>query len=879
MVLAMVFSLGAFGTFSVSAVETDYETSPSLITGIVLTQPTAVASLATYVTFTYTAAAKEPVATAPTITPNLVDTKGLYLDLVTETLINVHVSINGAEAVAIEGFNIGGKWKAGEPSDKDIAGLLKKGGKIILTDHFDAATKLPTVGVTAVAASGTTEAVEKVEGGSLWTLAATVQPAAKAPKYIVDYKLYEDKTGATTGKWTLKEKGKTTALTADQFSKLMVAVSDDGKTPTDLTVETTGTGTAAVDAGENLWGYFPTLPNTDPALNVLPIDGTKATSKTYLVKIAPYVSGDKAYPGTPASKVKVVSQQAAPKLKVDLKKDQIKLKAGQSIFFGTTSTYAAAEGAGADYVITEATAAVGATAAVPGLKATDDFPIADGVINSTSILTATGGFFAAAPNTGVLDFAKGKKDVIDLAGFLGEEETYIFAWTTATDKKPASVKQVIVGPVRQLLGDGELAVDKGKAKAAKTLEFYDTVKKKWGNLPKFEKAGTAQVRLKATKDAAASQVGTLTVAYGVYNPEVDTAKQKRGITAAKYTGPAYDGKLTLTAPGTTTKEGGLYTASTIVAPGTFTLKNAAGGADPTITTDYTILWTLAKKGTGANAGDLAFGGTNSDTSLIPVLTANSTKSDEYTLTGTVSLNTAGANYAKYAKYASISNLVYTVSFKVDAAPPTLKSATSYELDSTGKILTIEMSEDVKGSGADGALQAADVTLTKPLPADNAATVEIVGSKIIIKYTDAIDLNSQTPATNVVEVTLTSGIRDLAGNQVDASGIDIEYKGTKAYTLTGGTTTAAGAAAGNTRVSVLPTKFDASDSTTTFVYVLGSASVTPVGVNVGDTIQGTPLTINTDIPVGSSTYLTIYEVKDGNKIVGLQSISIASTIGT
>ncbi|GHU35381.1 hypothetical protein FACS1894105_03990 [Clostridia bacterium] len=883
MVLAMVFSLGILGAMTASAALTPAEkatldSSPAFLAGIETEYPESEAFPlpVTTIGFKYTAAAINPdtdvdktvAGTTPVPVINVgahADTErdavtglGLYFDLVTETLVNTKAGTtpgSTAELLAIDAYSIdnGAKWIAGAPDEKAIANLIKKGGTLILTDHYDAALKGPAKGQVAVkddpATTEKDEGKENIDGGSKWVLAAAIQPAPKAPKYVLNYKIYEDQTGNSPGYWTLTAaKGAKVPLSDAVFSKLQIAYADKGKTPLDLANDITNNDEYKWTLGEQLWGYFPFGEyELSGAISVFPTPaGSKPDKRVYLVRTAPYVDGTKAYPGSPAQKISVVDQQAAPKLKVDLKKDQLKLKAGQTVFFaGEAEEVDFPEGktlytqpeldillGQEGWIIpptlkTKGTQITTFFESVVGENVTDELKVAATYGEDeevfTQILKGVKGLIPAVQGAGVVDFAKGNKDVVDLEKFLTEDKTYIVAWTNATEKKPASTKLILEAPARQLLGDVTVASTKGKVKPEKIYEFFDTAKGKYGTVPKITSALTGvKARIKATNDAAASRPGIFSAAWGIYNPDDDAKKQKKGVTTAQIAGYPYNGRLALTAPSTTAegkvdganyiKADGLY--NTFPATDSFSLLNV-GLIDPDTetladiagATGTSIAWTLT--GGPTTPANKAVITTATENSYQPVINGaaaggqaiTAANDGKYTLTALVTLNAdATKGYvaaANYLKYASASTLTYSVSFTLDkTAPAVAKIGTGANqkddivMSPDGQTLTIKLSEPVKGSGEDGAFVIGNATDVTPvgdilftIPAYTSDVASVTGhgtNTIVITFKTAIVLSEIQPEDTGVKITLANTITDLAGNALTEK--EIEFVGTQGVVL-------------------------------------------------------------------------------------------------
>ncbi|GHU34481.1 hypothetical protein FACS1894105_01320 [Clostridia bacterium] len=880
MVLAMVFSLGAFTVMPASAealtgadaAQQDATKSLANQTGIQILPGSASAvaqAKITTVGFTYEANAVNP-QTDTTKNPGTDGTftaasspaaaYGLYFDLVSEKLVNLKAGTGTVKFLpTIGGYSLdgGSTWKTGAPDDKAITSLLKKGGTLVLTDIADSKGK-PKEGVVGVEKTDTEPAVTAVIGGSTWTLNAVVTPQnnGKAPKFAVNYLLGADLTGATSGKWVLTaNKGATEGLAAEELAKLSIAYSTDGKTPIDLTSPATG-----ADTRKDLWGYFP----ADGGIKVFETNaGSKPLKRTYLVRYAPYVEEGVAYPGTPAQKIGVVDQQAEPKVKIDLKKDQLKLKVGQTAFFGEllpSDATKAAVTATDSAVYTDATdgskiklTTAGANAYVAtapkatetldkGVYITDDFAKdGEGAVTGVEV---EDGAYAAVSGAGVLALVKGDKNPVSLKNVLTEEATYIFVWTVANEKKPASVKQVIKAPARQIAKDEAVPTATGKLRADKKWEFWDESKAKWGNAPKLNgEVSDIIVRLKATKELPASREGVFSAAWGIYNEGAKT--EKEGVTSAKINSYNYNGKLVLTAPDPTTnglvdgtnyiKNGGLY--STALATDAFKLLNVGlatpvdaftSGTTGAIAPGVSIKWTLKADKLANTASGVAATLTTNNAAK-PVIALNSTAKNSdgtYTLSAEVKLEDKNAPLAaaNFLRYKAASTLNYSVKFTLDSTPPALdttKGASNgssgklgYEIDKDGKVVTIYFTEEIKGTGADGAINLSadgsgvgDITWTAPAFASDVATAEISGKTLKLTLKTPIDLKEIHTSVNAFDIVLKNTITDLAGNALE-SAQDVEISGTGEYPKVTGTFTA-----GN--LSLDGTKGDNSDDVGTF----------------------------------------------------------------
>ncbi len=428
---------------------------------------------------------------------------------------------------SISAFSIDGgtKWKAGTPSDKDIKKLFDKGGVLALTNDYDTKAKAPNKGVSFKAAvmedDGTTvktEAVEYVPSAVLIKF-DKIDPRATAPKLAVNYTIYKDDTGKTNGAWTVVEKGKTAEYAVNT---LAIAAPADGKKL----------------GADDVWYNWGKLVSPDPDdstktikesceeggvwVKDLPETG-KVLKSAYFVKVGFTVNTtDKKYvAASKPIKLNVSSLIKAPNLKVDYKKETMKLKAPMNVYFGTEVALAdktpdaIVKGKNADGVAVWPGADNGLIV-IPADKK-DDAKIPAGV---DTVMTPA--FKTDADGNIVLD-ANGKA----VATKEGEENT-ILAWQGATDKKPASGKQTIKLAIRAVTPEEDIAVTEGKGKVTmdKTLQAFDATKKKWGGFPKLTRKSDVLVRVKTTakqnKDGtytgnAASAPATYHAGWGVMN--------------------------------------------------------------------------------------------------------------------------------------------------------------------------------------------------------------------------------------------------------------------------------------------------------------------------------------------------------------------------
>lgn len=168
-----------------------------------------------------------------------------------------------------------------------------------------------TISIAAYLSKAQTFSVALAEGSSMdETTAITFPPTAARPiaiaKATVNYEIFKDDTGQTAGGWTIAEKGSSIGL-GDNGATLLVLPSTDVKSVKD------GTPKEGIS-----WRTFPSTGMT--------VAAPKAAKATYVIRSAPsYLDG--VY--TPASAVKAfkpVSQSAAPTIKIDYKKEILKLK-------------------------------------------------------------------------------------------------------------------------------------------------------------------------------------------------------------------------------------------------------------------------------------------------------------------------------------------------------------------------------------------------------------------------------------------------------------------------------------------------------------------------------------------------------------------------
>ncbi len=398
------------------------------------------------------------------------------------------------ESVAIAAYSVDGgqKWKTaslGSNTGADISKLLNKENTIWLTTSYDKKAKGPTKGTAAVAQTADKEAVAAVEGAVVLKF-AKIAARPKAEKLVVNYALFKDATGVTPGEWALTKKDATTTAVK---TGLQVALSDDKKNP----------NVTKVEEVSFTWGAFP----EEGGLNVEALaEGSKPTKRVYLVRLQPVMEAGKYAPASKPAKVTASSEQKAVKLKADYKKELIKGKENLNVFFGGDISKVDAE-----------------------KTYTKDAP------RGTLM----------APMT-----KEQAKAGVDISTYMTEARESVTLWIGATEKKPATAKQVIKLAARAYLKNEALSPAKGKLKVdSKKYEVLNTEKNKWGSLPKVEASKTLSIRLKATAKGgkeddttyAASRNGGLVLGFGPFD---EKKLDKKGIVSAMVNAPEYAGVLT-----------------------------------------------------------------------------------------------------------------------------------------------------------------------------------------------------------------------------------------------------------------------------------------------------------------------------------------------
>jgi len=240
-------------------------------------------------------------------------TTGLGLNLSTEKFI-------AGSAFKVEGYAVDGKWKTGEPTDKDIANLFNKGGVLAVTNKMSAKAKDgPFKGVAKVDCDCGEDphepdcAIADAEDSGYIVTFSKIEKRGKTPKLVVNYLIYSDDAGVTAGKWTLSEKGK---LNAEKVTNIEY-------------VKPAGKKLEAADE-------FVAFPDPDPEDGGIDVllkgDGDKIGGKvTYFIKVSANNDSSKYNPATRAAKINVSAAGKSPKLKPDYKSGVIKVKAGMAV--------------------------------------------------------------------------------------------------------------------------------------------------------------------------------------------------------------------------------------------------------------------------------------------------------------------------------------------------------------------------------------------------------------------------------------------------------------------------------------------------------------------------------------------------------------------
>jgi hypothetical protein len=392
-------------------------------------------------------------------------------------------------------FDGGAKWSdlkfsigtSGDPANEgfvDFSKQLNKASTIWLTNALDAETKQPQK------ASGTGE--EAVAAAIVWKFSA-FEARPKLEKFTLDYLSASTLGDLDDQQWTLKAAG------SQKLNALQIGFSKDKKTV--------------------VGGYGAFKENAKDGINIVSGAAKPGEKLVFLVRVAPTAKAA----GSKTKKFSVSTLIKAPNLKVDYKKNAIKMKVGQII--GTAST------------ATVDDAVVYADANFTALPGKED-PIVPKVVVK-----------------GAAETKPGLPIVLDDADYV-----HYAVQTAATEKKPASEVQMIsVAPMSQIF---ETNVNVGlqiKGATVKLPKGYELAKladaakvdTKWKTSTK--EAGTYAVRVKnaakynaktnATTGATISGNLLLAVKMG----DDGTAKKKPLAIASWLANSAADGSGTDTA--------------------------------------------------------------------------------------------------------------------------------------------------------------------------------------------------------------------------------------------------------------------------------------------------------------------------------------------
>ncbi|MCL2030233.1 MAG: hypothetical protein FWG93_01675 [Oscillospiraceae bacterium] len=361
----------------------------------------------------------------------------ITIDFVEETIYWTGAA--PTKAPAMVSFDAGGKWTAlkfsigtaAEPGD--FSKFLNKEATVWLTDAWDAKNKEPQKAVAAA------EGVEAVAAANIWKFTKN-DARPKFDKFSIDYATYAG-TGENfggNGQWTLKKAG-TLEITALQIGY-------------------------STDKGKNVlgWGKFPAA----EGLNVV-AGATKPGEKlSFVARVAPTANSA----GSKGKKFGVSTLTKAPALKLDYKKNLLKLKAG-TVIFDATPVMDGEEVIGFEQ-----------GAEVTGLKA--------GTADFTMTKPADKADVSVKPG---LTFAP------------GAEAKHYSVRVAPTEKKPASEMQLITVAPASAVYEVDAAVTRSKMsfklpKAYEAALWADREKPetKWKSSIKVTGAGVYAVRLKNT---------------------------------------------------------------------------------------------------------------------------------------------------------------------------------------------------------------------------------------------------------------------------------------------------------------------------------------------------------------------------------------------
>lgn len=287
---------------------------------------------------------------------------------------------------------------------------------------------------------------------------AKINKRATTPTLVVNYEIGEDM-GSGTGEFLLTERNGATAVK----DSIEIGVPDF--------------------AGKkvNSFGFGKFYSGEENGIPLAKMSNGKVVKSVYFVRTAPTQNGDTYTAASKPKKITVAGEQKPPQLKIDYKKEIIKLKKGDAYLIGSDEAFT---------VVTKQ-------------KGNIELDISDAITCGASI--------------------KIKK--------------------AATANKPATAVQTITPVARITLENVTLICSNGRMTLdTKKYEVYDEVKKKWGGAPKPTASGEYSVRLKSTAKVtknnttgnAASLTGKLLITYGEYTDS--SGKTKNGIIAAEIIG-------------------------------------------------------------------------------------------------------------------------------------------------------------------------------------------------------------------------------------------------------------------------------------------------------------------------------------------------------
>ncbi|MCL2031244.1 MAG: hypothetical protein FWG93_06825 [Oscillospiraceae bacterium] len=437
-----------------------------------------------------------PAATAAgSVAPPLPPSAPWVLDLTNELL----KPDEEAPPFNIAGYSLNGgaRWKKGAPTPRAVKSLFSRGGTLVLTDRMNARGKAPFAG------SGD-------EPAAVLLTFSRINPAPKAPfRLLISYNLLADATGATTGAWTLVDRGDHSAEAAVVRDNLRIAWAKDGKNATVVGKEYVKNADKSDwifdDTTGHTFGRFPVTGDSNRSDGLaVAVEQGKIKTQTYRLKLAAKEEADGSF--TPASrerKIQVLNQRKPPKVKVNYRKEIIELRNGMTMVFGAD------------------------------------------VADLENRAESTPGGYLAEEGKSLVGLSREEAQTpILLESYLDETETTVTFWRSATATRPASVKQTLTLAPRAILTETLLKTDRVRIRGRRDIVVYDSERGKYGVSPWFQSAYTAPARLKNTARAdkkngyvgfAASKPGTLNITWGVRDPE--SKKPQNGILSATVAAP------------------------------------------------------------------------------------------------------------------------------------------------------------------------------------------------------------------------------------------------------------------------------------------------------------------------------------------------------